>query len=103
MIMKKDSELVRGKREKIKSLTLKNKNKSNDDETSMSGSEDEEYAMTIRDFKKFFRRRGRFLKQPHDDKKPFQKYRDDKKGKSERNDVDEENEEKTNDEMCLMA
>ncbi|GJV20152.1 hypothetical protein Tco_1369172, partial [Tanacetum coccineum] len=84
MILKKDSELVRGKREKIKSLTLKNKNESNDDETSMSGSEDEEHAMTVRDFKKFFKRRGRFVKQPHNDKKPFQKYRDDKKGKSER-------------------
>ncbi|GKF77884.1 hypothetical protein Tco_0230354, partial [Tanacetum coccineum] len=27
-------------------------------------SEDEEYAMAVRDFKKFFKRRGRFVRQP---------------------------------------
>ncbi|GKD19511.1 hypothetical protein Tco_1208669, partial [Tanacetum coccineum] len=78
MIMEKDFELVRGKRDKIKSLTLKAKKKSSHDETSTSESEDEEYAMVVRDFKKFYGKRG-----------------------SWRNN-DEENEEKTNDETCLM-
>ncbi|GJW74677.1 retrovirus-related pol polyprotein from transposon TNT 1-94 [Tanacetum coccineum] len=51
---------------------------------STSSSEDEEYTMAARDFKKFFKRRGRFVRQPRDDKKTFQKGRDDKNGKSER-------------------
>ncbi|GKD49912.1 zf-CCHC domain-containing protein, partial [Tanacetum coccineum] len=49
-----------------------------------SGSEDEEYAMAVRDFKKFFKRRGRFVRQPRNDKKTFQRSRDDKNGNSER-------------------
>ncbi|GJX20641.1 zf-CCHC domain-containing protein [Tanacetum coccineum] len=48
------------------------------------GSEDEEYATTVRDFKKFFKRRGRFVRQPRNDKKTFQRSRDDKNGKSDR-------------------
>ncbi|GKC27153.1 hypothetical protein Tco_1034447 [Tanacetum coccineum] len=38
---------------------LKAKKKSSDEESSTSGSEDEKYAMAVRDFKKFFKRRGR--------------------------------------------
>nr|GEY47116.1 zf-CCHC domain-containing protein/UBN2 domain-containing protein [Tanacetum cinerariifolium] len=44
----------------------------------------EEYAMTVRDFKKFFKRRGRFVRQPRNDKNTFQRSRDDKNGKSDR-------------------
>ncbi|GKF67947.1 zf-CCHC domain-containing protein [Tanacetum coccineum] len=55
-----------------------------DEECSTSGSEDEEYTMAVRDFKKFFKRRGRFVRQPRNDKKTFQRSRDDKNGKSER-------------------
>nr|GEZ21530.1 zf-CCHC domain-containing protein/UBN2 domain-containing protein [Tanacetum cinerariifolium] len=47
-------------------------------------SEDEEYAMEVRDFKKFFKRRGRFVRQPRNDKKTFQRSQDDKNGKSDR-------------------
>ncbi|GJR65772.1 zf-CCHC domain-containing protein, partial [Tanacetum coccineum] len=47
-------------------------------------SDDEEYAMVVRDFKKFFRRRGRFVRQPHDDKKNFRKIKEDKKEKEDR-------------------
>ncbi|GKD08581.1 zf-CCHC domain-containing protein [Tanacetum coccineum] len=79
MIIEKDSELVKGKREKVNSLTLKAKKESSNDKTSMSGSEYEEYPMVVRDFKNFFRRRGRFVSQPHNEKKSFQKYQDDKK------------------------
>ncbi|GJU07849.1 hypothetical protein Tco_0900969 [Tanacetum coccineum] len=57
---------------------------SSNDEESTSESEDEEYAMVVRDFKKFFKRRGKFVRQPRDDKKSFQKKRDDKKGKNDR-------------------
>ncbi|GJV74454.1 hypothetical protein Tco_1506038 [Tanacetum coccineum] len=43
--MEKDSEIYRGKKERIKSIALKAKKVSSDDETSTSGSNDEEYAM----------------------------------------------------------
>ncbi|GKA44201.1 hypothetical protein Tco_0736925 [Tanacetum coccineum] len=72
MIIKKDSEIVKAKGE-IKSLALKAKKESSDEECSTSESEDEEYAMAVRDFKKFFKRRGRFVRQPRNDKKTFQR------------------------------
>ncbi|GJY53102.1 zf-CCHC domain-containing protein [Tanacetum coccineum] len=134
MIIKKDSKIVKAKVER-KSLALKAKKESSDEECSTSGSEDEEYAMAVRDFKKFFKRRGRFVRQPRNDKKTFQRSRDDKNGKSERkcfrcgdpnhligecpkpprdknqrafvggswSDSDEENDEKIQDETCLVA
>ncbi|GJZ51872.1 zf-CCHC domain-containing protein [Tanacetum coccineum] len=40
--------------------------------------------MAVRDFKKFFKRRGRFVRQPQNDKKTFQRSHDDKNGKSDR-------------------
>ncbi|GJU92241.1 retrovirus-related pol polyprotein from transposon TNT 1-94 [Tanacetum coccineum] len=83
MIIKKDSKIVKAKGEK-KSLTLKAKKESSDEECSTSGSEDEEYAMAVRDFKKFFKRRGRFVRQPRNYKKTFQRIRDDKNGKGDR-------------------
>ncbi|GJS77283.1 hypothetical protein Tco_0727164 [Tanacetum coccineum] len=55
MIIKKDSEIVKANGE-IKSLSLKAKKESSDEECSTSGSEDEEYAMAVKDFKKFFKR-----------------------------------------------
>ncbi|GJV75408.1 retrovirus-related pol polyprotein from transposon TNT 1-94 [Tanacetum coccineum] len=61
-----------------------NLKESSDEECSTSGSEDEEYAMAVRYFKKFFKRRGRFVRQPRNDTKTFQRSRDDKKGKSDR-------------------
>ncbi|GJZ29833.1 retrovirus-related pol polyprotein from transposon TNT 1-94 [Tanacetum coccineum] len=134
MIIKKDSEIVKAKVER-KSLALKAKKESSDEECSTSGSEDEEYAMVVRDFKKFFKRRGRFVRQPQNDKKTFQRNRDDKNSKSERkcfrcgdpnhligecpkpprdknqisfvggswSDSSEENDEKIQDETCLVA
>nr|GEV25464.1 copia protein, Gag-Int-Pol protein [Tanacetum cinerariifolium] len=57
MIIKTDFEIVKEKVER-KSLALKAKNESSDEECSTSGSEEEEYAMAVRDFKKFFNRRG---------------------------------------------
>ncbi|GKA39325.1 zf-CCHC domain-containing protein [Tanacetum coccineum] len=83
MIIKKDSKIVKAKVER-KSIALKAKKESSDEECSTSGSEDEEYAMAVRDFKKFFKRRGRFVRQPRNDKKTFQRSCDDKNGKSDR-------------------
>ncbi|GJS53382.1 retrovirus-related pol polyprotein from transposon TNT 1-94 [Tanacetum coccineum] len=87
MIIKKHSEVVKAKGER-KSLSLKVKKESSDEECSNSGSEDEEDAMAVRDFKKFFKRRGRFVRQPRNDKKTFQRSRDDKDGKSDRGVLD---------------
>ncbi|GJZ29702.1 zf-CCHC domain-containing protein [Tanacetum coccineum] len=63
---------------------LKAKKESSDEECSTSESEDEEYAMAVRDFKKFFNRKGRFVRQPRNNKKAFQRSRDDKNSKSDR-------------------
>ncbi|GJX72622.1 retrovirus-related pol polyprotein from transposon TNT 1-94 [Tanacetum coccineum] len=83
MIIKKDSKIVKAKVER-KSIALKAKKESSDEECSTFGSEDEEYAMAVRDFKKFFKRKGRFVRKPQNDKKTFQRSRDDKNGKSDR-------------------
>ncbi|GJZ68774.1 zf-CCHC domain-containing protein [Tanacetum coccineum] len=58
VVMEKDSEIYRGQKERVKSITLKAKKESSDDETSTFGSDNEEYAMAVRNFKNFFRRKG---------------------------------------------
>nr|GEW61132.1 zf-CCHC domain-containing protein/DUF4219 domain-containing protein/UBN2 domain-containing protein [Tanacetum cinerariifolium] len=121
VIIKNDSEMVKGKREEIRSLASKAKKESSDEDSSTSDSEDEEYAMAVR--------------QPHDEIKVSQRNKDDKNGKGKRkcfkcgdsnqlieecpklsrsynqrafvggswSDSDEDEEEKTKDEKCLMA
>ncbi|GKC69282.1 zf-CCHC domain-containing protein [Tanacetum coccineum] len=83
VVMEKDSEIFKGKKERIKSIALKAKKESSDDETSTSECDDEEYAIAIRNFKKFFRRKGKFVRQPKEENKSFRQ-RDEKKGKSDR-------------------
>nr|GEZ08618.1 hypothetical protein [Tanacetum cinerariifolium] len=65
-------------------FALKETKVSSDEEVSCSGSDDEEYAMAVRDFKKFFRRRGNFVRRPHDAKKNFQNMKEEKKEKENR-------------------
>nr|GFA23537.1 zf-CCHC domain-containing protein/UBN2 domain-containing protein [Tanacetum cinerariifolium] len=125
MIIKKYSEIVKAK-VKRKSLALKAKKESSDKECSTSGSEDGEYAMAVRDFNSL---------REENDKKTFQRRRDDKNGKSDRkcfrcgdpnhligecpkppkdknqrafvegswSNSDEEDDEKVNNEICLVA
>ncbi|GJR30661.1 zf-CCHC domain-containing protein [Tanacetum coccineum] len=83
-VIKKDSETIKSKREQSRSIALKARKESSDNDSSTSDSEDEEYAMAVRDFKKFFKRRGRFVRQPHKERKSFQRNKDDKNGKGER-------------------
>ncbi|GKA02139.1 zf-CCHC domain-containing protein [Tanacetum coccineum] len=71
--------MVKGKREQNRSLALKAKKESSDEDSSTFDSEDEEYAMAVRDFKKFFKRRGRFVRQLHDERKSSQRNKDDKR------------------------
>nr|GEX17981.1 transposase, Ptta/En/Spm, transposase, Tnp1/En/Spm-like protein [Tanacetum cinerariifolium] len=56
MIIKKDFEIVKAKGER-KSVVIMAKKESTDEECLTSGSEYKEYAMAVRDFKKFFKRR----------------------------------------------
>nr|GEW48338.1 zf-CCHC domain-containing protein/UBN2 domain-containing protein [Tanacetum cinerariifolium] len=83
VFMEKDSEIYKGKKERIKSTTLKAKKESSDDETSTSRSDDEEYVMAVRNFKKFFRRKGKFVRKPREERKSLRQ-REEKKGKSDR-------------------
>ncbi|GJV25516.1 hypothetical protein Tco_1378211 [Tanacetum coccineum] len=83
VFMEKDFKIYRGKKERIKSISLKAKKESSDDETSTSESDDDEYDMVVRNFKKFFRRKGKFVRQPREEKKSFRQ-RGEKKGKSDR-------------------
>nr|GEZ59772.1 UBN2 domain-containing protein [Tanacetum cinerariifolium] len=83
LVLGKDSEASKNKKETYKSLALKAKRVSSDEEALCSDSDDEEYAMAVRDFKKFFRRRGKFVVHPHGDKKAFRKAKEEKKGKIE--------------------
>ncbi|GJS83126.1 hypothetical protein Tco_0749667 [Tanacetum coccineum] len=88
----------RTKRKVQISSHLKAKQVLSDDDTSSSDSNDEEYAMAVRDFKKFFRRRGKFVRQPYDDKKNFRKIKK-RKGRSWSDSGDDSKKE----EICLMA
>ncbi|GJV42858.1 zf-CCHC domain-containing protein [Tanacetum coccineum] len=84
VMLEKDSEASKNKKEKYKSLALKAKKVSGDVEASSLDSKDEEYVMVVRDFKKFFRRRGKFIRQPYNNKKAFRKAKEDKRGKIDR-------------------
>ncbi|GKB75113.1 hypothetical protein Tco_0936525, partial [Tanacetum coccineum] len=73
VVMEKDSGIYRGKKERSKSIALKAKKESSDDETSTFESDDEEYAMAVRNFKKFLEERVNLLgnqvkKRSHSDK-----------------------------------
>ncbi|GJR88447.1 hypothetical protein Tco_0212458 [Tanacetum coccineum] len=74
VVLEKDLEVSKNKKEKYKSLALKARQVLSEEDASSSDSNDEEYAMAVRDFKKFFRRRGKFVRQPYDDKKNFRPF-----------------------------
>ncbi|GKC18500.1 alpha/beta hydrolases superfamily protein [Tanacetum coccineum] len=83
-VIKKDVETVKGKKEQSRSLALKVKKEVSDEDSSSSDSEDEEYGMAVKEFKKFFKRRGRFVRQPRGKRKTFQRNRNDGYDKSKR-------------------
>ncbi|GJZ84289.1 hypothetical protein Tco_0649628 [Tanacetum coccineum] len=106
-VIKKDSKTVKSKREQNRSIALKARKESSDDDSSTSDSEDEGYAMAVRDFNKFFKRRGRFCRDPNHligECPKLSRYQNRKAfiGGSW-SDSDEDEDEKTNDEKCLMA
>ncbi|GKA14012.1 retrovirus-related pol polyprotein from transposon TNT 1-94 [Tanacetum coccineum] len=97
----------KSKKEKYKSLALKARKVLSEEETTSSDSNDEEYVMAVRDFKKFFRRRGKFVRQPYDDKKNFRKVKEDKKEKDDRrcinSSLDNESWQNEYDNLCKMS
>ncbi|GKC44550.1 hypothetical protein Tco_1062272, partial [Tanacetum coccineum] len=95
VIIKKDSEMVKDKREQSRSLALNAKKESCNDDSSTSESEDEKYAMAVKEFKKFFKRRGRLVRQPRDETKSFKR--------RAWSDSGDDEEEKAKDETCLVA
>ncbi|GJZ87429.1 zf-CCHC domain-containing protein [Tanacetum coccineum] len=89
---------------------LKAKKESCDEESSTSRSEDEEYAMAVRDFKKFFKRRGRKCLRCGDPNHLIGECPKPPKDKNQRafiggswSDSGEEYDEKAKDETCLVA
>nr|GFA66498.1 hypothetical protein [Tanacetum cinerariifolium] len=101
VIIKKDSEMVKDKIEPSRSFVLKAKKESSNDDSSTYESKDEEYAMAVKEFKKFFKRRGRFVTQPRDERKSLHRSRDDKTGAW--SDSGEDEKEKNKDETYLVA
>ncbi|GJY65124.1 zf-CCHC domain-containing protein [Tanacetum coccineum] len=99
VVLEKDLEVLKNKKEKYKSLALKARQVLSEDDASSSDSNDEEYAMAVRDFKKFFRRRGKFVQQPYDDKRTSERQ---KKIRRKRRTEDVSNDFKK-EEICLMA
>nr|GEZ28969.1 UBN2 domain-containing protein [Tanacetum cinerariifolium] len=94
MIINKDYEIVKAK-EKRRYLALKAKKESSNEECSTSESEDEEYAIAVRYFKKFFKRRE--CPKPLNDKnkRAF--------AGGSWSDRGEKDDEKAKDKTCLMA
>ncbi|GJV32659.1 hypothetical protein Tco_1393059 [Tanacetum coccineum] len=84
------------------SLALKAKKESSDEESSASGSEDEKYAMAVRGFKKFFKRKDPNHLIGECPKPPRNKNQRDFVG-GYWSDNGEEDEEKNKDETCLIS
>nr|GEW77793.1 hypothetical protein [Tanacetum cinerariifolium] len=105
VVMEKDSETYRGKKERIKSISLKAKKKYSDDETLTSESDDEEYAMDEKKGKSYWKcfRCGDPNHLIGDCPKPSRN-KDQKAfiGGSV-SDSENDTEDKTNDETCIMA
>nr|GEV76379.1 transposase, Ptta/En/Spm, transposase, Tnp1/En/Spm-like protein [Tanacetum cinerariifolium] len=70
------------KREQSRSLMLKAKKESSNEDSATFDSEDKEYVMAIKEFKKFFKRQERFARQPRYERISFQRRRDDKNEES---------------------
>nr|GEW54090.1 copia protein [Tanacetum cinerariifolium] len=93
-VIKKDFKMVKGKKELSRSLALKVKREVSDEDSSSSDTKDEEYAMAVKEFKKFSMRRRRFPPK-NNDQRAFIGGAWSDNGKDEV--------EKTKDETCLVA
>ncbi|GJX15032.1 hypothetical protein Tco_0206790 [Tanacetum coccineum] len=98
VIIKNDSEMVKGKREQNRSLSLKAKKESSDEDSLNSDVKTKEYAMAVRDFKKFSKD-----EEDLECSKLIRNHNQRAYVGGSWSDSDEEGEEKTKDEKCLMA
>ncbi|GJV76835.1 hypothetical protein Tco_0507529 [Tanacetum coccineum] len=111
VIKKENCRNCKGKKEQRRSLALKREKEVSDEDSSSSDSEDEEYAMAVKEFKKFFKRRGRLSRQPRAKEKHSKKEcSKPPKNNDQRafiggawSDNEEDEVEKTKDEACLVA
>ncbi|GJY10749.1 hypothetical protein Tco_0378934 [Tanacetum coccineum] len=71
VVLEKDLEVSKNKKEKYKFLALNARQVLSEDDVSSLDSNDEKYAMAVKDFKKFYCRRGKFVRQPYDEKRTF--------------------------------
>nr|GEX20341.1 zf-CCHC domain-containing protein/UBN2 domain-containing protein [Tanacetum cinerariifolium] len=69
VVMEKDFEIYRGKKERVKSIALNAKKESSDDKTSTSESDEEEYAMAVTDMSKVDKIKGKKDKTEHGNEK----------------------------------
>ncbi|GJR45989.1 retrovirus-related pol polyprotein from transposon TNT 1-94 [Tanacetum coccineum] len=97
-MLEKDSEASKNKKERYKSLALKAKKESSDEETSSTGCEDEEYAMVVRGFRSSLKEEEDLCDNHITTRKPSRKLRKTKR----ESDSDEEVDLKK-DEICLMT
>nr|GEW04238.1 phospholipase-like protein [Tanacetum cinerariifolium] len=97
--MEKDFEICRGKKKRVKSIALKAKKESSDDETSTSESDDEEYVMAVRNFKRCGDLNHLIGNCPKPPRNKDQKAFIGGSWSDSKNDA----EDKINDETCLMA
>nr|GEW20401.1 hypothetical protein [Tanacetum cinerariifolium] len=97
VIIKNDSKMVKGKRKQNLYLALKAKKESSDEDSLTSDSEDEEYAMAVKDLKKI--QKTRKIECP----KLSRSYNQRAIVGGSWSDSDEDEEEKTKYEKCLMA
>nr|GFB35017.1 zf-CCHC domain-containing protein/UBN2 domain-containing protein [Tanacetum cinerariifolium] len=67
---------------------LEAKKESNDEDSTTFDSEDEEYAMAVKEFKKFFKRQRIFVRQTRDERKSPQRSKNDKTVKVKENALD---------------
>ncbi|GJZ66587.1 zf-CCHC domain-containing protein [Tanacetum coccineum] len=102
VIIKKDSEVVKGKREQSISPALKTKKESSDEDSSTSDSEDEEYVMANGKSERKCFRCGDPNHLIGECPKPSRNYNQRAYVGGAWSDSDEEKEEKTKDENCLM-
>ncbi|GJV31583.1 hypothetical protein Tco_1391983 [Tanacetum coccineum] len=104
--------MVKDKREQNRYLALKAKKESSDEDSLTFDGEDEEYVMAVKEFKKFFKRRGRIGKTTTRRKKSHLKENVQILPRSNNqrafiggawSDSGEDEEEKAKDETCLVA
>ncbi|GJQ96032.1 hypothetical protein Tco_0007171 [Tanacetum coccineum] len=103
-VIKKDFKTVKSKREQSRSIALKARKDSSDDDSSTSDSEDEEYAMAVKDFQEISQKTERLIQIiSFGDCPKLSRFQNQKAFVGGSWSDSDEDKRKTNDEKCLMA